>query len=590
VLFGPGRKNKNYLMGRKVKILLLTVLALAALLRIVHLDRIPVSLYSDEVDVGYQAYSIMKTGRDYFGNLLPLHAQSYADSRTPLYLYSTIPFVSVFGISAWGVRLTAAIFGVLGVFGMYLLVGQMLRMKKIDKFYSDYLPLVSAVLLAISPWHIQYSRMGFEVSLLLFLIIYGLYFFYKSLSEGKYLPISAVFIILTPLVYSTAKLFIPFLLITLFLLYKEKILRINKKYIISALVIATLLGTISLHATLNSGGGQRFSYISVFTDPVTKPEVDYARLLDAQMRGDGPSAIISKLGTRVVHNKLTFWGERIANNYLTAASFDFLFNNGDPNLRHSINGMGQFYRIEAVFLLVGIVTFFSGFGNRKVKWLIAAWVVFGILPSAVTRDGGNHATRLIIVLIPFIFLIAYGILFSLNSLKGKGRKTLIVLTLLFYVFFFYQYLHLYGLHNPRYSERRWSYGFREIAQYIKENESKYDKIIITNADEQPYILFAGWYGYDPAEWQKGFDRKYVEGFGEISHIDKFYFGQYEADWEIFWKIIDEKTLYIAASREIKFNLADNPNLKPANVILQKSINYPSGDPAFYIFSKKQTTE
>src|SRR4030042_6462040 len=108
------------------KTILLLIILLAAFMRLWNIDKVPVSLFGDELDVGYQAYSILKTGRDYSGNFMPLHFQSLAEWRTPLYLYSAVPTVAVFGISPLGVRLPAMIFGVLGIYVFYLLVREIL--------------------------------------------------------------------------------------------------------------------------------------------------------------------------------------------------------------------------------------------------------------------------------------------------------------------------------------------------------------------------------------------------------------------------------------------------------------------------------
>ena len=53
--------------------ILISIIVLASILRLYKLDKVPVSLFGDELDVGYHAYSILKTGRDYSGNFLPLH-------------------------------------------------------------------------------------------------------------------------------------------------------------------------------------------------------------------------------------------------------------------------------------------------------------------------------------------------------------------------------------------------------------------------------------------------------------------------------------------------------------------------------------
>src|SRR3989344_4427085 len=113
----------------KPKILLITVLIITAFLRLWKISEVPVSLFGDELDVGYHAYSILKTGRDYSGNFMPIHFKSLAEWRTPLYLYSAVPTVAFFGISPLGVRPPAAVFGILGVFAFYLLINQLTNNK-----------------------------------------------------------------------------------------------------------------------------------------------------------------------------------------------------------------------------------------------------------------------------------------------------------------------------------------------------------------------------------------------------------------------------------------------------------------------------
>ncbi|KKP62301.1 MAG: hypothetical protein UR59_C0001G0185 [Candidatus Woesebacteria bacterium GW2011_GWA1_34_41] len=209
-------------------VILIVILLVASFLRLYKISSDPVSLFGDELDVGYHAYSILKTGKDYSGNFMPLHFQSLAEWRTPLYLYSAVPTVAIFGINALGVRLPAAIFGILGILGIYLLIKELTDNKNLG--------LISAAILAINPWHLQYSRTGFEVTMLLTFLLFGLYIFFKSLKNGKYLWLSAGLLVLTPLIYSTAKLFTPFLLVFLIIFFKKEIFSLPKKYLINTLI------------------------------------------------------------------------------------------------------------------------------------------------------------------------------------------------------------------------------------------------------------------------------------------------------------------------------------------------------------------
>src|SRR3990167_567339 len=88
----------------KTKILLLLIIILAAFVRLFTLDRFPVSLYSDELASGYNAYYILKTGRDGFGEFLPTGLQSFGDWKTALPAYLAIPTIKLFGLNNYGVR------------------------------------------------------------------------------------------------------------------------------------------------------------------------------------------------------------------------------------------------------------------------------------------------------------------------------------------------------------------------------------------------------------------------------------------------------------------------------------------------------
>jgi len=578
-------------MNKTTKILLI-ILTIATLLRLWRIGEVPVSLFGDELDVGYHAYSILKTGKDYSGNIWPLHFQSLAEWRTPLYLYSAVPTVALFGISPLGVRLPAAIFGILGVLGMYMLV------RELGK-NNQSLALLAAAVLALSPWHIQYSRAAFEVTMFLALLLFGLYFFFKSLpagrqglKSGKYLWISGVLLALTPWVYSTAKLFTPLLLIFLILTSRKDLLKLSKRYLIWAVLALALVGAPIAHSTLYGGGAQRFGYLSVFTDPTRETEIGAAREFDARVRGEISQGLQPTLVDKITHNKFAFWSQKVVSNYFRAFSTDFLFIKGDLNLRHSIDGVGQFYWIEAIALILGVIFFFSGKNKGRMKLLLAFWLIFGVVPAAITRNGGNHATRLILILPPLVFLISYGIFEGLRQFKGNARKLIAISYLLLFALEFGFYQHFYWIHNPWDSERWWHSGFKEAIQSIKEIDENYDRVFISMAGEPAWIFFAGWYEYPPEKWHAEFpigNDVFVDGFGKISHTGKFYFGSPSGDGGFYSlsEFISESDLYLAVAKEVGTNLIMEPERSPPGLNLIKAIPYPSGEPAFYLFSGTQ---
>lgn len=575
--------------------LLVTILLLATILRVYKITVIPPSLFGDELDVGYHAYSILKTGRDYSGNFMPLHFQSLAEWRTPLYLYAAVPTVAIWGISPLGVRLPAVIFGVLGIWGIYLLVSELLSYQVNQKKRSQTtdhrsLALIAAGVLALSPWHLQYSRAGFEVTMLLAFLIFGLYFFFRSLKDPRYLWISVAILVFTPWIYSTAKLFTPLLILFLLVIWKKQVLNMTRPHLVRAVVAGLVVGLPVAYSTIFGGGAQRAGYTSVFTDPTIEPEIGTARTVDFLRRGETVLGYEPNIRDRFFHNKLNFWTENITKNYLQTYSSDFLFERGDPNLRHSPKGVGQFYKIEFIALVLGIVIFFTSKTNGKIKLFISFWLVAGALPASLTRDGGNHATRLILILPPLIFLVAFGLVEGISRVKSSYRMLLATSYILLFVLSFVFYLHNYYVHYPWDSERWWHAGFKEAIQSIKEEESEYDRVIISMAGEPAWIFFAGWYMYDPSDWQENFpigNDVEVEGFGKISHIGKFHFGKFNVEGKSIYDLpayIDSKTLYLAVAKEVGVNLIQEPDRTPPGLDLQKAIAYPTGEPAYYLFA------
>ncbi|HKB88322.1 MAG TPA: glycosyltransferase family 39 protein [Patescibacteria group bacterium] len=548
------------------KFLLIAIILLASILRLYRLSVNPPSLFGDELDLGYQAYSILHTGRDYMGNFMPVHFHSLAEWRTPLYLYSAVPTVAIFGITPLGVRLPAAIFGTLIVYAMYLLVNQLTKNKNLS--------LVSAFLLAVSPWLIQYSRAGFEVTEMLFLLILGLYLFIKSLDTSKRLWLSVALLVLMPWVYSTAKLFTPLLLIFLFVLYRKKILRMAKRELVFVLIAGLIIGVPIATSTVFGGGTQRINDISVFNDSKMEQTVGEGRKID---------------NNKFIYNKYTYWGSEILNNYFGSFSTDFLFLKGDANLRQSI-GTGELYLIEIVPLLLGLAFFFFEKNiNTKTKLLMSFWLLVGAFPSALTIGGGTHATRLILILPVLIFFISFGWLSIYKIISQKYKTFFIVVASSLYILSMVFYFHEYYLVYPINSEHWWHYGWGQAISEVKSIDSSYDRVIISMSGEPAWIFFAGHYEYNPTIWQKEFpigNDIEVSGFGKISHTGKFYFGSPDPNVKIYGlgKYIDSKTLYLANASEDGENLILHPDKTPEGLKLIKSIPFPSGEPAFYLFS------
>src|SRR5258706_10113089 len=141
----------------KKYILIILILILATLLRLVALDKFPAGLNADEAAIGYNAWSLIQTGKDEHGISWPLVFRSFDDYKPPVYFYLVLPFVKFLGLNIWAVRLPSAILGIASVFLIYLLAKILIPKNK-------YFPYFSPLLLTVSPWHLQFSRCGWEAN------------------------------------------------------------------------------------------------------------------------------------------------------------------------------------------------------------------------------------------------------------------------------------------------------------------------------------------------------------------------------------------------------------------------------------------
>ncbi len=488
--------------------------------------------------------------------------------------------MALFGISPLGVRLPAAIFGILGVFAIYLLVWEITKNKKLG--------LIAAFLLCISPWHIHYSRAGFEVTEMLFLYILGIYFLLTGFKSKNSLWLSALCLSLTPWVYSTAKLFLPLTILAILIIWKDDLKKVAKKRLIISVIVFVSITVPFAISTIFGGGTQRIEGISIFNDPTVIPQLGFDRMNDVHVRGGNNQSVT--ISDKLFHNQITAYSEIFINNYFQAFSTDFLFVKGDSlNPRQSSGG--EFYKIELIFILIGLVFLITSQLDKKTKIFLIFWLIASPIPSSLTKGGGEHATRLILMLPILIMLSAFGVYYLYSQASKRLRIVGLVLfsTILFLNFIFYQ--HNYWTHYPWESERWWQAGFKDAIQSTVTEGRKYDKVIISGADEPPLIFFLGWSQYPPSSFQQKYPLAEVnlEGFGKVSKLDKYYFppiGQGRGLYEL-GSILPDKTLYLATAKEINLDLIKEPGRVPQDLVLIKSISYPSGAPAFYLFTKNE---
>jgi len=552
------------------------ILLIASIFRLYNLGSLPISLFGDEIDVGYHAWSLISTGRDYMGNLLPAYIQSLAEWRTPLLSYFISPFVGILGLSPFTLRLPVALLGILNVYLVYLLAKELLKNRKLTIFgFKIELALISAFILAITPWHIHLSRIAIDSTLLLSLLLAGTYFFLKGLKSEKFYIPSAICFSLTFYTYATANLFVPLFLLSLLLIYKKKItFKKTYKALTTAFVLCLPIG---YHLFFGNASG-RFSLISIFNDSKITDSIVLSRI---------EPWVTSPFWERFFNNKLTAYLTVWLRNYFTAFSPQFLFFSGDPIYRHSINTQGELLWVALPLLLAGLYFIFKNFNQKRNK-LLFAWLILSPFSSSLTQDGAAHAIRLSLMIPVLTIISALGIyqLFTLVRDKCKNSFLSVVVQALLLNFACYWYQ--YSAHYRYQSARHWHYGYQQIMTDLQPYLADANHVYINNVYEPSLLRFAFFTGFKPVDFQAMFvndvpDQQINTYFDGFSLGDNYHFGQIDS-YENLTQLLQEGDIYLAVQGKEVPGDWDWSQSPPGGIKVLSMVKDVLGQPLFYLLT------
>ncbi|MDD4938307.1 MAG: glycosyltransferase family 39 protein [Candidatus Shapirobacteria bacterium] len=447
----------------KTKYLLLVIIILfGSFIRLFKISNLPPSLYYDEVDAGYQAMVFNQNQTDYYGNKFPIHFHSFGDYRTSLHIYSIALFQKITNNPELSIRLPSAIYGIVSIFILFLITKS----------------LIPSFLLAISPWAIHYSRIGFEASGMLLCLLLAIYFWQIFIKNNrfKYLYLTVLFLCLTPYFYSTAKFFIIIIVILFALIWRQEIFKIGFKKLILPFLFAVLLLLPMTKDTLTGKAGFRFSYISIFTLPHREQIVDTLRYQDASIDHPDQIGISTSFLSSIFHNKYQLVAQKFISNYINSFSPEFLFLKGDLNARHGFGNHGLVYIVDFVFIVFGLFITFKTKQKNKLSLFFFWLLILSPIPYSLTRDSDSpNATRLILMSPSIIYFAYLGIKYIQQKYKGS-----IFLIILIYGLSCFSFWHYYYYHYPQESAAVWNTGMKEV-------------IAVTNNYPQKTLIFSDSY-------------------------------------------------------------------------------------------------
>lgn len=535
----------------KQYLLLLGLILLSLVLRIANLDSNPAGFFRDEADKGYTTYCLIQAGQDQTGKPYPFFVRSLNVTTSAIYQYLDIPFVSMFGLTEFAVRLPAALAGVFSVIAVYLLA---------KKWWSSTIALWAGLFVCLCPWSLLLSRWANQSILLTFSIPFAILFF--SWNEKTPYPtklfsaLSAIFFIIALNTYAPARLFIPVLvglvwIISLVYVIKNK--ESWKPFSISLFIFGCVfaLGSIPLaHHLLyeSTESGARLSNITIFRgQPYTEIFTEWLR------------------------------------NYFTHLSPSFLFIQGDENLRHNTAVFGQFHWYSLPLMLFG---FFRIFRSRTQRdWILLAWFLCFPISAACTWEGIPHALRSVFAVPVAQMIAAYGILEFYHLTKqyqqiisSKLRNALSTIWIVSVILLPGIYCYDLFTRYPVYSafglnfgyKHGWEYGYKQAITWWQEERQPGERVVVSGLSAYPQWFFLFYDQVPPSEWIANHS---IDGitFVPLGHDVSPYFEQSP----------DVKTYYLLHPTEL-------PNFRPTKSILLPGFPGDPPDPVWkWVVSTKQ---
>lgn len=561
-------------MNKKLFYLLLgTILCIGFFLRFYKLGQVPDGLYQDETAIGYNAYSILKTGKDEYGTSFPLYFKSFGDYKLPVYIYLTVPSIQVFGMNAFSVRFSSALFGFLTLGAFYVLVNDLSKNKN--------LALISTFLLAFNPWSLYYNRATFEVSISMFLFVLGSVFLIRCFNNkrcGSFFFGTLCFII-SLYSYNLTRLLSPLLYI-LILSFNAKSLSIKNRHIMITGIISFLLLLPFFFTLIQKGGVNSAGGTLLFSSAAVK-----APLLEMRSY----LIYLPDYLTKLFFNMWTLILWQYIKNIFTYLSVQFLFISGSSHGNHGIGNVGQFYLIECVFILIGIV---NGI-KQKMKWsyLFIGWILITVGVASLTRDV-PHATRSFFLIVPLEIFSGFGLLTVLYFIQ-RQKNIFYKYALIFFIFgiFAYNvvyYFTSYYVRFPIFYAKSWREKDKNLALFLKDQEKNYSQIIIDKEAGFIYSSILFYTVYNPIEFQNSVKRDPddSEGFSAVQSFGKYIYK--DVDWTKDYK----NDVLIVTTPDKKPKEIDSLKtfLYPIRPIVlslkQKLYEYPVEDTAYVIVTKK----
>jgi 4-amino-4-deoxy-L-arabinose transferase-like glycosyltransferase len=468
------------------RVLLGAIVLLGLLLRVWALDQSPPSLDPDEVSIGYNAWSLARTGRDEYGHTLPLTFRAFGEYKRPAYIYAAVPGLALLGPTPHAVRLPAAVFGALSVPLLYGVAVLLLRSWRAG--------LCAALLLAVSPWHLQFTRAAREASLLVLAILLLAYALLKAwharpterFRGGPWYLCAGLAFLLALYDYPGALVFAPLFVLVLARCYWGRLLRAPRLWLAGAVLLVGA-GLVPLGLQMLDGSArERLNQASIVNVPALRA-LSRERVT-RDVRDGAP---------RLLNEPLAMGLRGAVGAYLSHFDPTYLFTTGDQEWRHHSSDHGQLLLWDLPLLCAGAVVLVRRW-RRPAMQAIGSWLLIGPV-AASFAENAPHAVRTIVMLPAWYLLAGAGFRPLWGWLLRRGYQwdwlLLLGLSVGFYLFTLFRY---YPVEHGRSWQSGTLEGYR--AAQAEVDAGRFKRVVIPQEYSLSYVyaLFAT--AYDPARY------------------------------------------------------------------------------------------
>ncbi len=478
---------------------LLIIICIGIFLRLYQINTAPNGLLTDEASFGYNAYSILKTGKDEFGNKYPLSIKSFGDYKYPAYVYASVIPIKIFGLTIFAVRFVSILSGIILIVAMFLLLQEL--------GFSYVSSLIGALITAVSPWTVLMSRFAFESNLGMLIFTIGLLFLIYGVNRRKlyFLIGSGFFFGLSWYCYLPFRP-ISLLMIICFSIYQlfKRLMPFRNILILFFIFMVTISPLVPI--MLSKEGTNRIKQNGMFTNPQLKITIDENRTFCTS----GAPKLVCYLNS----NKPFEYIRIMTTRYADMFSIHYLFLNGETQRYLSVENFGLFPFFLIPYFLFGLVFVFHK-PKGTIKNYLPIFLVSGLLisglPSAVLPTAPIR-TQLTAQFPFMLILIVYGFSVVDNKLKSKLHQSLLFIALM--VFGFIYMFNYVNIHMNKH-EDNWEYIEKIMVYLGKQNDDT--TVYLKPFIGEPMIFYAFFNRVPPDEYQKNVKLGEVtaEGFQHV---------------------------------------------------------------------------